>query len=95
MEPLKGSAEPFAEREWNGELARELPSTQLARLTHNYWSAAASCVNQAKMHDYAMDVLEYAAVLAADAIPGGDWEAVYDTWLARASHHACNRRNGG
>jgi hypothetical protein len=65
-----------------------VPSTQLARLTHNYWSAAASCVNQAKMHDYAMDVLEYAAVLAADAIPGGNWEAVYDTWLARAARHA-------
>jgi hypothetical protein len=40
------------------------------------------------MHDYAMDVLEYAAVLAADAIPGGNWEAVYDTWLARAARHA-------
>jgi hypothetical protein len=88
MEPRKGSEEPFAEREWNGELARELPSTHLARMAHNYWAEAAASGGQSRMRDFAMDVVDYVAMLVERGEPGGNWETVYDTWLARASRHA-------
>jgi hypothetical protein len=72
-----------------------VPSTHLARLARNYWATAAASDSQSRMRDFAMDVVDYVAMLVERGEPGGDWEAVYDTWLARAARHACNRRNGG
>jgi hypothetical protein len=131
MEPRKGTEDPFAQRERNGELvavARAghvpttlpeplhdpvihaaldeaarlsmsdeigVPSTHLARLARNYWAEAAASGGQSRMRDFAMDAVDYVAMLVERGEPGGDWEAVYDTWLARAARHAVNRRGGG
>jgi hypothetical protein len=72
-----------------------VPSTHLARLARNYWAEAAASGAQSRMRDFAMDVVDYVAELVERGEPGGNWETVYDTWLARAARHAGNRRNGG
>ena len=65
-----------------------VPTVELARLTGNYWMEAAGSGTPVRLRDFALDVADYAGLLVWRAIPGGNWEAVYDTWLARATQHA-------
>ena len=65
-----------------------VPSEQLARLYANYWGEAAEGAVQRRQRDFAMDVVDYVALLVSKNVPGGNWEAVYDTWLGRATQHA-------
>lgn len=61
----------------------------LDRLSRIYWEGAAGRTGSSplRLHGYAMDVADFAAMAQIDHAPG-NWEAVYDIWLGRASQHA-------
>lgn len=61
---------------------------RLAELRQRYFLLATDDEYSDRLHSHAREIVVYAAHLVASDGPKGNWEAVYDTWLQRATQHA-------